>query len=117
MKTKTETTAQEVLRLLSTVPANRWDRLGYINDDQTKCCALGHLFRLKYKQGKYNFTRSECHPHPINKLAEKFIQERYGIPAKCLASVNDSKSVNNYNQKGIKARVIALLKDMAKAGY
>lgn len=117
-KTKKETVAQEALRLLSKVPATKWTVDNY-TDDVGKCCALGHLSRLKSKKPK-DFSYANCAVEstefPIRKLTREFLVKKYRTVSD-IVDVNDKETVNGYNQSNPKARVIACLKDMVKEGF
>lgn len=112
---KTETTAQEALRLLKPVPSKQWCITKFVIPEKKQCCALGHWHRLKNNKGSFQFQGWQVNEGDLRYISERFIREKYG-KWDSIASVNNRPETNNYKQKSIKARVIALLKDMVKAG-
>ena len=107
-----ETVAQEALRLLSAVPKNKWIT-DVLTNEVDKCCAIGHYTRLK-SSNHNNYSPTNCSDWSIPsslRVVSKLYLVDYTI-----ATVNN-RSVDKYQQKTPKGRVIACLKDMIKAGY
>lgn len=114
---KLETITQEALRLVSKVPAKEFIT-NNLSDLKNKCCFVGHYARLKSDNPNNYETQmiDNKNRNELVRITKIFIKNKYNENASMI-QVNDTSKVNNYNQKGIKARGIALLKDMVKAGY
>jgi hypothetical protein len=91
------------------------------SDSHGKCCAIGHLVRLKsedpldYKQFCGDGWKSEVEEFARHQVG-KYIRETHNESG-CLARVNNRNTINGYTQDNPKDRVIALLNDMIKDGY
>jgi len=110
----------EAKELLLPIPQNDF-LLHEFSDGDGKCCAIGHLVRLKsedplnYKQWCGDEDESEVENF-VRKQVRKYIRETHDESA-CLARVNNRNTINGYTQDSPKDRVIALLNDMIKDGY
>ena len=108
----------EAKELLLPIPQNDF-LLHKFSDGHGKCCAIGHLVRLKsedplnYKQCLWDEGEVE---NFVRKQVRKYIRETHEEHA-CLARVNNRIDINGYTQDNPKDRVIALLNDMIKDGY
>lgn len=121
---KKETVAQKAFRLLSAVPANEFIT-GDFTDGKGKCCSTGHYMRLISKNPN-NYSIQNCKDGigiwNCSTLRIKSIEflNPFASPGPMwganIATVNN-KRIFKYKQKKIKSRVIALLKDMVRAGY
>ena len=105
--------------LLLPIPKNEFI-IGEFSNNINKCCAIGHLVRLTSK--KPNDYEQELSDHGVisqfcRDNVTKFISQKYNYDWCTLASINNSDSINNYNEIEIKDRVIHLLDDMIEAGY
>jgi hypothetical protein len=109
-----KTIAQEALELLEPIPAKEWIEGNYEEDGQS--CALGWYAKKKYPKGLKNGESFYDASLPLRVASEQFILNKYKL-YRDIADVNNDTNTNNYKQKTIKNRVIALLKDMVKAGY
>ena len=113
----------EAKELLLPIPKNDF-LLHKYSDDHGKCCAIGHLVRLKsedplnYKQwcGDGDGISGAEVENFVRKQVRKYIRETHDERA-CLARVNNRNDINGYTQDNPKDRVIALLNDMIKDGY
>ena len=114
--------ATEAKALLLPIPTNDF-LLNRFSDYEGKCCAIGHLVRLRsndpsdYDQnltdGKWG---SECE---VEDFARGKVREYNGKKHdqyEDLAAVNNRTEVNGYTQDNPKDRVIALLNDMIADG-
>ena len=114
-----ETPAQEALRLLSSVPAEKYITHSF-SDENNQCCAIGHYIRLKSGDPN-NYSTENCSDYffnfSIREMSTNFIKHQYGIQGASIATVNNGNAVNGYSEPAIKDRVIHLLQDMVKAGY
>ena len=110
----------EAKELLLPIPQNDF-LLHKYSDGHGKCCAIGHLVRLKskdplnYKQWCGDEDESEVENF-VREQVGKYICETHNESA-CLARVNNRNTINGYTQDNPKDRVIALLNDMIKDGY
>ena len=108
----------EAKELLLPIPKNDF-LLHKFSDGWGKCCAIGHLVRLKskdpldYKQWCGDGGEIE---NFVRKQVRKYIRETHNESG-CLAVVNNKNTINGYTQDNPKDRVIALLNDMIKDGY
>ena len=108
----------EAKKLLLPIPQNDF-LLHKYSDGHGKCCAIGHLVRLK-SPNPLNYMQwcgddGEVEDFARNQV-RKYIRETHGQSA-CLARVNNRNTINGYTQDNPKDRVIALLNDMIKDGY
>lgn len=88
----------------------------YFSDDIGRCCAVGHLVRLKSSDTKsYNQPLSDGYNKEVFQFVRgdvsNFLWEKYNQSA-TLATVNNQNNINGYTQDNPKDRVIALLDDM-----
>lgn len=114
-----ETIAQEALRLLSTVPEDKWTTFSY-TDLKEKCCAIGHYNRLKSKNQNDYSSRNcsdDCGPDTLRQKSAEFLKAVHNAEYGDLATVNNTTNINGYKQESIKERVINCLADMVKSGY
>jgi hypothetical protein len=109
--------AKQARELLLPIPKENF-LLGKFTDDVGKCCAIGHLRRLTSKNPKDYSLRNcsvvysgEVYDFSRRKVGE-FVDLKYDTYNKDLASINNTSSVNGYNQDNPKDRVIAVLDDM-----
>lgn len=112
---QTKTIAQEAYDLLKDIPSKDFI-IGKFTDYNSKCCAIGHLVRLKNNPSNYENCSDIDNPLLIRKISSNYINSINSF-AYDIASVNNGYSYVKYKQKTPKGRVIALLKDMIKAGY
>ena len=122
MKNK-ETVAQEALRLLKDIPEDEFITEKF-TDTISKCCVLGHYRRLKSNNPEdYSAANIQW-----RKEGEELRQLSIDFSLKIhktylsIASVNNRdlsyQAVNKfYKQETPKARSIAMLENMVKAGY
>lgn len=108
---KTETVAEEALRILEPIPEEKWCT-GARTNFRGQHCALGHYSMKHY--GHPAETTGEDGP-----LTEKLIKRSNDFLGQELISI---ASINNgdhglYQQETPKQRTMALLQDMIKAGY
>ena len=108
----------EAKELLLPIPQNDF-LLHKFSDGHGKCCAIGHLVRLK-SEDPLNYNQwcgdeGEVENF-VRKQVKKYISETHNERA-CLARVNNRNNINGYTQDNPKDRVIALLNDMIKDGY
>jgi hypothetical protein len=104
-----ETVAQEALRLLEKVSEEEFIT-DIFTDEVNKCCAIGHIQRLKSSNTK-DYNMDNCKDSHISSI--RMESEAFG---KSIAKVNNMK-FRKYQQETPKERVIALLNDMIAAGY
>ena len=108
----------EAKELLLPIPQNDF-LLHKFSDGHGKCCAIGHLVRLK-SEDPLNYTQYLADggevENFVRKQVKKYIRETHNERA-CLARVNNKNNINGYTQDNPKDRVIALLNDMIKDGY
>ena len=115
--------ALEARELLLPIPKDEF-LTGKFTDYEGKCCAIGHLVRLKSKDpnnydqnltdGKWGWA---CE---VEDFAREKVREYNGKKHDAyedLAVVNNRPEVNGYTQDNPKDRVIALLNDMIADGY
>lgn len=113
----TELTASKALELLKDIPEEDFIT-GSFTDEESKCCAIGHLQRLTSPNPK-DFSFSNCRDRfdsPIRNLSLKYIKSTYRVYYD-ISVVNNEDTVNGYNENTPKKRVLHLLEDMIKAGY
>ena len=117
--------ATEAKALLLPIPKAEF-LTGRFSDNTGKCCAIGHLVRLKsddpsdYDQnlmdGKLWGVEGNCE---IETFARETVREfniKHHNAYEDLAAVNNRKEVNGYTHEFAKDRVMALLSDMIAAG-
>lgn len=115
-----ETIAQEAKRLLETIPEEEWIKDRY-TDRHGKCCSLGHLNRLKsgdpkdYSMLNY-WEENEVPSQKLRRASAIFIHTKHGESSD-ISYVNNTDSVNGYNEPSIKRRVMHLLNDMIEGGH
>ena len=118
--------ALEAKELLLPIPKDEF-LTGKFTDYKGKCCAIGHLVRLKSKDpnnydqnltdGAGWYTNTECE---VEDFAREKVSEYNGEKHdqyEDLAAVNNRTEVNGYTQDNPKDRVMALLNDMIADGY
>ena len=108
--------------LLEGVPANEFI-IGDYTDDEGKCCAIGHLFRLS-SDDPTNYNHDNCKDQYEGKIFDfvrhdvsKYINDVHKEYGTDLSDVNNTSNVNGYTEYEAKERVIHLLDDMIEAGY
>jgi hypothetical protein len=109
--------AQEARNLLLPIPKEDFITFAFSNEID-KCCAIGHLQRLS-SSDKDDYSFANCadnHSSPFRDLSYGYIKKTYGVHYS-IASVNNSDTINGYNESHPKDRVIHLLDDMITAGY
>ena len=116
--------ALEARELLLPIPKDEF-LTGKFTDYEGKCCAIGHLVRLKsedpsnYDQeltdGRWCLDECEVEIFAREKVTE-YNGEKHN-QYEDLAAVNNRTEVNGYTQDNPKDRVIALLNDMIADGY
>jgi|TARA_R110001606_G_scaffold63912_1_gene148458 hypothetical protein len=119
--------ATEAKALLLPIPKAEFLN-GRFSDNHGKCCAIGHLVRLKsddpsnYEQrladgmGWWK-NENSCE---VETFARETVREFNGKKHdqyEDLAAVNNRTEVNGYTQDNPKDRVMALLNDMIADGY
>jgi hypothetical protein len=118
METK-ETLAQEALRLLTSIPKEDFI-VNSFTDGIGKCCAIGHIQRLKSKNAKI-YTPHNCNDYfvyegCIRQISEEFLFKEHSLIGRDISNVNNTTMVNGYNEPEIKDRVMHLLSDMVTVG-
>lgn len=116
MTQQTKTIAQEAYDLLKPIKSSDFI-IGSFSDNVSKCCAVGHLFRLQSDNPKnYHLGLADFfNPLPIRKVSEEYLLS-IGNNGYDIADINN-EPLFEYQQETPKARVMALLKDIIKAGY
>lgn len=119
---KEKTIAQEALELLSPIPNNKWCVGEYISADG-KMCALAHYAHLKNPSIIIESHLQFCRHGPLNdsiedldNITREFLRKEERMFSSSLADINNGE-IKSYKQRGPRARTIAILKDMIKAGY
>jgi len=123
--------AKEAKELLQPIPNEDFIRNKY-SDEIGKCCAVGHLIRLK-SEDPSDFSIENCtdwsgtflfNPEPevgkfVREECQNFLFKKHKILSCDLASVNNYNNINGYgyDDENIKNRVMKLLDDMIEAGY
>ena len=114
-----ETIAEEVLRLLSPIPEDEFIVLR-LTDGESKCCVIGHYERLMSRNPSdysiVNCGMKNCVQNRLIQASSEFLFEKFGTYTNNIVTVNNAET-KYYPQPIIKDRVIAVLKDMIKAGY
>lgn len=109
---KTETVAEEALRILEPIPEEKWC-IGAFLDDHGRSCAIGHYMHKKHgsldNDGDLWGGRTRC---ALRKSSMAYLNEGQ----LSIADVNNGNCID-YNQPTPKQRTLALLQDMIKAGY
>ena len=123
--------ATEARELLLPIPKNEF-LTGRFTDYEGKCCAIGHLVRLKSKDplnydqnladgdGSCFATAWSDKVCEVEIFAREKVREYNGEKHdqyEDLAAVNNRTEVNGYTQDNPKDRVIALLNDMIADGH
>lgn len=119
---KKQTLATEARDLLASVPADEFIKWSFVNLE--KCCSIGHLVRLKspnpnsYEQPLRDddLTDWQRFAHKVRVASEEFISNKYHYYSTSIASVNN-RPMLDYQEEGVKDRVLHLLDDMIAAGY
>lgn len=112
---KTETVAEEALRILEPIPEEKWCTGSFL-DDKGKRCAIGHYIHKKTgrvdNDGDLFGGHTKC---AIRISSIEFLNEGQ----MSIADVNNGYfgTLHGYSQPTPKQRTIALLSDMIKAGY
>lgn len=113
-----QTLAQKALTFIEPINRNEFITSKY-SDEKSKCCVLGHINRLSNDPTDYSLFN--CYDgsleRQLRQSSKRFLSEKHKIYDVDIANVNNDPIYNGYKQKGIKARVVNLLKDMIKAGY
>ena len=115
--------ALEAKELLLPIPKDEF-LTGKFTDYRGKCCAIGHLVRLKSKDpNNYNQDLMDG-IWDVDGEVKAFARERVRVyngekhdQYEDLAAVNNRTEVNGYTQDNPKDRVMALLNDMIADGY
>lgn len=113
-------TAQEIKDIIKDIPLENW-MTSKTTDDNSKCCVIGHIYRVKHNNGNYKFFDKGDAPYDnimeFDKEINKFLKEKKG-ECYCtnLFEINDRKHPF-YEQETPKERVLALLDDMIENGY
>ena len=108
--------ATKALELLEPIPSDQIIT-EYFTNTKDKCCSGGHLTRLT-SDDPHNYSSRNCYPYPISdvwhfiRVDIKAFTKKYD-----LSRINNSNELKKYPQSTPKERVIALFKDMIKAGY
>lgn len=108
---KTETVAEEALRILEPIPEDEWCTGMRIND-YGQCCSLGHYSMKQYGHPAENQGEDGPLTRRLIIASNKFL----GCLIHTIATVNNMPFLA-YRQPTPKQRVMALLSDMIKAGY
>ncbi len=128
---KTETIAQEALRLLKDIPEEEWIT-DYFTNLKSKCCVIGHYTRLN-SENPNDYLVTNCNDRfsgKLRKYTTRFMKEN-----KRFYRGNDISDINNgelislqieskelksnetYKKVGPKQRVILFLEWMVKEGW
>lgn len=87
-------------------------------DTVGRCCAIGHVIRLKSKNpNDYRYDNcSDDHFGSLRSASKTYLYNTHGAD-KSIAAVNNHDNINGYAEPVIKDRVIHLLNGMVAAGY
>lgn len=107
---KTETAAEEAIRILEPIPDEKWIMGNWVSECGMKHCALGWI---NFKKHRCQNSHPDVSHHSTNFLGPAPATNGFGSG---IANVNDGNDIR-YQQPTPKQRVIALLRDMIKAGY
>jgi len=117
--------ATEAKALLLPIPKAEF-LTGRFTDYTGKCCAIGHLVRLKsdnpsdYNQNLMDGTdwgdENNCEVETFARETVRDFNGKHHDAYEDLAAVNNRKEVNGYTHEFAKDRVMALLSDMIAAG-
>lgn len=133
------TNASQALAILEPIPAKKWleGALGSFEKGQEgMSCALGHMNRFVNTEGLLEGTENikvnmscyfgdmeedSCHDlSGLDIIASKYLRDK-GLPNlgnNPIPTINDDmKNPYGYKQKTPRARVLAFVRDMVKAGY
>ena len=117
--TQQKTTAQEVYDMLSPIPREQWI-VGDYTDEISKCCAVGHVSRLTSNNPSSYSLAVCCEVTGLSRMIRAksyhFLRDKNNGHCISIAAVNNAPS-KLYPQKTCKGRVLALLRDMIKAGF
>lgn len=114
--------AKQALELLLPIPKENFIT-GKFTDEESCCCAVGHLVRLSsddpsdYSRENCNDTYNLTDVSHVRDKSEFFLKEKYKISNADMATVNNYDGINGYNEDNPKDRVIHLLNDMIEAGH
>jgi hypothetical protein len=114
----------QIKEIIEPIPADMFitGTFGY-NDG--KSCFLGHIHRKLNKTDKIlgiipindpTDYKGDRIGYGASRLTEKFLKEKHNIIASAI-SVNDTRSVNGYNEPVIKDRLMHMINDAIAAGY
>ena len=117
--------ATEAKALLLPIPKAEF-LTGRFSDNRGKCCAIGHLVRLKsddpsdYDQNLMDGmgwgNENSCEVETFARVTVREFNIKHHNAYEDLAAVNNRKEVNGYTHEFAKDRVMALLSDMIAAG-
>lgn len=120
--------AKDVKALLEPVPSEDFI-VGIFTDEESKCCAIGHLMRLTSKDpndysnrncedGLADPSKMDTPMHVFNRVTTaEFLKDVHNIRGVDISYINNGPEFNGYDQEGPKERVMQLLDDMIEAGY
>ena len=115
--------ATEARELLLPIPKNKFLTEKF-TDYRGKCCAIGHLVRLKSDNpSDYNQSLADgrwggtCEVRTFARERVRVYNGEKHDQYEDLAAVNNRTEVNGYTQDNPKDRVMALLNDMIADGY
>lgn len=118
------TNFKQIKEIIEPIPADMFIA-GTLGKNHGRSCFIGHIHR------KLNKSKKILGIIPINdptdyegdskgygalELTEKFLKEKHGIIASGIF-VNDTRSVNGYNEPVIKDRLMHMINDAIEAGY
>jgi hypothetical protein len=109
--------AKEAIKLLDPIPADKFIHNEF-GDDNSCCCVIGHLTRLKSDSpNDYSYLNcTDYHRHPLRRSSQEFIEAKHDVYSN-IVDVNNDSNINGYTEDTVKERVMHLLKDMDDAGY
>lgn len=120
------TTAQQIKDIIEPISAEKFQTHAYGHfkdgwsgknngpEDNGCSCFLGHIHR--HFDPTDGGARGDGDGYGARQLTEKFLREKHGVWEDG-ADVNNSPTVNGYNEPEIKDRVMHLINDMIAAGY
>ena len=119
----------QIKEIIEPIPAYKFIVDDY-GDNYGSCCFLGHIHKALSTQ-KPTKKRilgglltvnikdyiGDRNGFGARQLTAKFLKEKHGLRNSDGAQVNNTRSVNGYNQLLIKDRLMHMINDAIKAGY
>jgi hypothetical protein len=107
------TNAQQILDIIRPIPAEKFCRNKYIDEDG-RSCFLGHI-HLTLAPDEGNWKGDE-YGYGARQLTRRFMLEKHGMNVDG-TDVNNDPDYNGYTEPEVKDRVVHMLEDMVAAGY